>query len=172
VGKRGSAWCALLTTLALTGCGVTEDPEAEPGKTTAEQPAAGACDLLTAEELKAAFGRAADDPKPRESGPFSGCEFSAREAPFYLHVGTWKYETVTGRDLFERTRRNAKNPEPVNGVGSEAFSATTPLNTDVTFLVGDKVATMTLFYWAKRTGDPKDDVARVSELAKKAVARL
>ncbi len=161
----------LAAVLLLTGCGSPDD---------ADQSSAGAgdaevtdtCELLTDADLAAVFGGPGSTRKPRDAGPYAGCEFSVEDAPFYLYAGVLDASATSGRTEFDAERKGRKKTEDLTGIGAGAFASTTSDQTDVVFHLDDRMVTISLIYWDRRTGDPAADVATVSTLAKKAADRL
>jgi hypothetical protein len=175
-------------TLALTGCGLTADPVAEPvngGKAPAvKAEAVDACKLLSAAELRETFGKAAykpsggsrtiDEPVHLTN---SSCMFVAQDdaTPFDVYVIVQQYDTAkSGDDL------GSDGTKPVSGVGEAAVSVEAaeqgpagPPTTQVRFVAGNKLVNVSKVYEADRApDDPAADVTGVVELAKKVASRL
>lgn len=168
-GGRAASAVLLSAVVLLTGCGSADDTD---GSSAGTPETTDTCELLTDEDLTTVFGSPDSGRKPLNAGPYAGCEFSVADAPFYLYAGVLDASSTSGRTEFEAERKGRKKPEDLTGIGTGAFSSTTSDQTDVVFYLENQMVTISLIYWDSRTGDPADDVATVSGLAKKAADRL
>ncbi|MEU4217614.1 hypothetical protein [Actinoplanes sp. NPDC026623] len=192
--KFSAVGTLVAATLALTGCGLTADPVAEPangGKAPAERApavkmeAVDACKLLSAAELRKTFGKAEYKPvgDSRTVGEpvhltNSSCMFVAQDdaTPFNVYVIVQQYDTAKSADDL-----GGDGTRPVGGVGEAAVSVEAaaetgpagPPTTQVRFVAANMLVNVSKVYDADRPpGDPAADVTRVVELAKKVASRL
>ncbi|RZU53615.1 hypothetical protein EV385_5546 [Krasilnikovia cinnamomea] len=172
------AFSALLAaTLALAGCGSSDDTGAQGSAASGEKGAAGeeqaaaaegACALLTAAEVEEALGESVSEPQPQDLGTLQTCKFAGDGAQFRLLLGIRDQSPLSARQFFEMHQKRAQDPQTLSGIGTAAFSTTSP-KTEVMFYLGTEEVTLTLTGDDELSGDP---AARVADLAKKVAARL
>jgi hypothetical protein len=99
-------------------------------------PAAGAnqidaCALLTGGDVEAAVGRAVAEPKGEQVANLACCSYGDPEAPVFslatlcVFVGSdaeyYAGAAAQARDAYELGKKNAASPQPVSGLGEDAY---------------------------------------------------
>jgi hypothetical protein len=191
--KVSAVGALLATAFALAGCGLADEPVKESanggvdsakGAPAVPVEAVDACKLLTAAELKEAFGKAAGKPHGGSTTidepvrmTNSNCIHAAEggAVPFDVYVIVQQYGTEKSGDDIK-----SEGATPVSGVGEAAVSEEAvvggpsgPPTTQVRFVVDNKLVNVSKVYKDDRTpDDPAADVRSVIDLAKKVASRL
>ena len=176
---------ALGAIVLLAACGGGSDEEktqpaatkaaTTPAATTgASQPttappssALDACMLVTKAEIEVAVGTTVLDPKPEQLANLSTCSFNDPATPIFTIASV---SVLTGardgdaREIFDMAKKNGNDPQPVAGVGEDAFWDDTL--SDLNVVQGKYEITVDV------PGDSADPLSVAKEIAGKVLAKL
>jgi hypothetical protein len=165
-------------TLALTGCGPSDEVTEPP---PAAVPAAGqgyACGLLARADVEALFK--GSEPRPKDVGGLRSCTWTEPYDNSMLDLSVDAPPEGAREEYDEMWRQygvsypaGTSPAREIAGLGDKAYSYFRDGETHVKVLAGDKfVSVAVLYILGRRTLTPEADVARVVTLAEQALGRM
>jgi hypothetical protein len=127
---------------ATTAASVTTNPEPSPTQPTASDSdiatssetvaiQVDACALLDRADIETAIGREVLEPQNEQLSNLACCSYGDPETPIISIVTVCAFmgsdaeyyagAAAQARDIFETARQNAASPQPINGIGEDAY---------------------------------------------------
>ncbi len=126
-----------------------------------------ACTLVTKAQIESAVGATVLDPKAEQLANLSSCSFNDPASPIFTVVSVSVFSgasTSDAKEIFDLGKRNANDPQPVTGVGEDAYWDDTL--SDLNTVQGKYEITVDV------PGDSADPLAVAKEIAGKVLAKL